>query len=418
MNPSTITASTFTLTQGGTPVSGAVTYIGTTATFTPLSGLVPSATYSGTITTGAADLSGNALASNYVWSFTTGSGTQTTAPTVTSTVPVSGAQGVATGSNVTATFSEAMNPLTITTATFTLQQGATPVSGTVTYSGTTATFTPLNSLLPAAAYTATITNGAQDLAGNALANNFVWSFATVATAATPAPVVEGTVNDASFVTPVAAGSIAGVFGTNLAIGQANSMLPTPLPTTLAQGSVTIGGVAAPLYFAMPGQVNLQIPWELTGQTQASIVSTVNGVSSSAQIVPLAAFAPGIFSMNASGSGQGAVLIAPTATLAAAGSPVSRGAYVSIFCTGLGAVSNQPVTGTAAPASPLSLTLTTPTVTIGGVPAIVSYSGLAPDFAGLYQVNAIVPSGVSPGNTVPVVISIGNVASNTVTIAVQ
>jgi uncharacterized protein (TIGR03437 family) len=63
-------------------------------------------------------------------------------------------------------------------------------------------------------------------------------------------------------------------------------------------------------------------------------------------------------------------------------------------------------------------LITPTVTIGGVVAVVSYSGLAPDFAGLYQVNAIVPLGISPGNTVPVVISNGNVASNTVTIAVQ
>jgi uncharacterized protein (TIGR03437 family) len=135
-------------------------------------------------------------------------------------------------------------------------------------------------------------------------------------------------------------------------------------------------------------------------------------------VPLAPFAPGIFTVNATGTGQGAVLIAPTAQLAAPGSPASRGGYVSIFCTGLGPVSNQPATGVAAPTSPLSFTLNTPTVTIGGVVAVVSYSGLAPGFAGLYQVNALVPLGVSPGNTVPVVISIGNAASNTVTIAVQ
>jgi uncharacterized protein (TIGR03437 family) len=169
---------------------------------------------------------------------------------------------------------------------------------------------------------------------------------------------------------------------------------------------------------MPTQVNLQIPWESAGQTQASIVTTVNGVISNSWIVPLTTFAPGIFSTNATGAGQGAILIATTAELAAPGTPASRGGYVSIFCTGLGPVTHQPATGSAALVTPLSYTLTAPTVTIGGVPALVSYAGLAPDFAGLYQVNAIVPSGISPGNTVPVVISIGGIASNTVTIAVQ
>jgi hypothetical protein len=85
---------------------------------------------------------------------------------------------------------------------------------------------------------------------------------------------------------------------------------------------------------------------------------------------------------------------------------------------LGAVSNQPVAGVAAGASPLSMTLTSPTVTIGGVGAVVTYSGLAPTFAGLYQINATVPLGASTGNTVPLVISIGSITSNSVTIAVQ
>ena len=223
---------------------------------------------------------------------------------------------------------------------------------------------------------------------------------------------------ASYVTPVVAGSIAAVFGSNLAIGQASSVMPTPLPTTLAQSGILIGGRAAPLYLAAPGQVTMQIPWELAGQTQVSIMATVNGVASNTQTVPLAPFAPGIFSINSSGTGQGAILVAPTAQLAAPGTPASRGGYVSIFCTGLGAVTNQPPTGASALAVPLSITLTTPTVTIGGVGAVVSYSGLAPGLAGLYQVNAIVPSGVSPGSAVSVVISFGNITSNTVTIAVQ
>jgi uncharacterized protein (TIGR03437 family) len=419
MNPSTISTTTFTLTQGTTPVSGAVTYSGTTATFAPLTNLVSGTAYTATITTGAQDLSGNALAGNYAWSFTTGSSTDTTPPTVTSTVPVNGASGVTIGSEITAAFSEPMNPLTVTTATFTLQQGATPVSGTVAYTGTLAAFAPLSVLTPGTAYTATITNGARDLAGNPLAANYVWTFTTAA-ATTGPPVISlaGTVNAASYVTPVAPGSIAAVFGSNLSIGQASSTASAALPTTLAQSSFAIDGQAAPLFFATGLQVNLQIPWELAGQTQASVVATVNGAASNTEIVPVAPFAPGIFSIDASGAGQGAILIAPTSQLAAPGGAVSRGGYISIFCTGLGAVTNQPATGVAAASSPLSMTLSTPTVTIGGVGAFVSYSGLAPSLAGVYQVNALVPLGVSPGNAVPVVIVIGNVTSNTVTIAVQ
>ncbi len=178
MNPATISTSTFTLTQGTTPVAGAVSYSGTTANFAPSSPLIVATAYTATITNGAQSLAGKALSANYVWSFTTGSSADTTPPTVTSTVPATGAQGIAIGSNITATFSKPMNPLTITTATFTLQQGAEPVSGTVTYSGTAAAFAPLSGLASDTAYTATVTNGAQDLAGNALAANYVWSFTT------------------------------------------------------------------------------------------------------------------------------------------------------------------------------------------------------------------------------------------------
>jgi uncharacterized protein (TIGR03437 family) len=228
----------------------------------------------------------------------------------------------------------------------------------------------------------------------------------------------GTVNEASFAAPVVAGSVAAVFGSNLSIGQSSSMVPTPLPESLAQSSFVIGGVAAPLYFASPGQVNLQIPWELAGQIQAAITATVAGVASNIQAVKLATFAPGVYSINMSGAGQGAILIAPTAQLAAAGTPVLRGGYVAIFCTGLGPVSNRPATGSPALSVPLSYSLTLPTVTIGGVGATVTYSGLAPTLVGLYQVNALVPAGVLPGNAVPVIVSIGGATSNTVTIAVQ
>ncbi len=179
MDASTISTATFGLTQGSTPISGFVSYSGTTAVFAPASNLAANTVYTATITTGAKDLAGNALASNYVWSFTTGAAAVVTPPTVISTDPVNVATGVALNKQVAATFSKTMDALTVTTATFTLMQGSSFVAGTVSYSGTTATYAPANNLLPNTVYTATITTGAKDLAGNSLASNYVWSFTTI-----------------------------------------------------------------------------------------------------------------------------------------------------------------------------------------------------------------------------------------------
>src|SRR6185503_5031720 len=163
---------------------------GVTATFTPAGNLSPLTPYTATITSGAMDLAGNALPTDFVWSFTTGATPDTTAPTLSATdptVPADAATGVAINQIITATFSEAMDPSTISTTTFTLKQGTTPVAGTVSYTGVTATFTPAGNLSPLTTYTATITTGAMDLAGNALAADFSWSFTTGATSA-PLPV--------------------------------------------------------------------------------------------------------------------------------------------------------------------------------------------------------------------------------------
>ena len=117
----------------------------------------------------------------------------TIAPTVISTIPAAGASGVAINGNITAIFSEAMDAATITPATFTLTQGATPVPGAVTYAGTVATLNPTNDLAANTVFIATITTGAKDLAGNALAVDKTWSFTTgTGTAAGPAPVDLGT----------------------------------------------------------------------------------------------------------------------------------------------------------------------------------------------------------------------------------
>ena len=236
MDPSTITTVTFTLTQGGTPVAGAVTYSGVTAIFIPNAYLTGSTLYTATITTGAKDLAGNSLAVDYAWTFTTGAAPDTTRPTVSSTIPVNNATGVALNSNMSATFSEAMDPLTITTVTFTLTQGGTPVAGAVTYSGVTATFKPNADLTGSTVYTATITTGARDLAGNALLLDKVWTFTTGAAPDTTRPIVILTV-PADLATGVALNS-------NMSATFSEAMDPLTITTvtfTLTQGGAPVAG---------------------------------------------------------------------------------------------------------------------------------------------------------------------------------
>ena len=190
MNPATINTSTFILRQGTTVIPGTVTYSGSTASFAPAANLGFNTTYTATITTGAKDMSNNALVSNYIWSFTTAPiPPDVTPPTVIFTDPVNGATAVPISKTLSATFSEAMNPATINSTTFLLKQGATSIPGTVTYSGTTAYFIPSANLSPNTVYTATITTGAQDLAGNGLVTNYVWTFTTSAPDITPPTVI-------------------------------------------------------------------------------------------------------------------------------------------------------------------------------------------------------------------------------------
>jgi hypothetical protein len=180
MNPSSINALTFTLSNGATAVTGLVTYTGTTASFLPTNNLTPNTTYTGTITTAAKDPAGNAMVGDYVWSFKTGA-PDLTAPTVTSTDPVSNEINVAFNKNISATFSELMDSLGTTTS-FTIVNttaGGTAITGSVSYSGTTVVFDPSVNLDSNTTYTATITTGAKDIAGNAIANNYTWSFTTM-----------------------------------------------------------------------------------------------------------------------------------------------------------------------------------------------------------------------------------------------
>ena len=175
MNAETLTETTFTINQGTTPVTGTVTYSGTTASFEPSNSLELNTSYTATITTGAENVSGKGLENDYVWEFITGS---LTAPMVISTNPVNNAENVDLNKIITATFSEAMESSTINTTTFTLKYGQTAVEGTVSYTGTTATFTPTEILLAETIYTATITNEVTNLEDYAIAGNKIWSFTT------------------------------------------------------------------------------------------------------------------------------------------------------------------------------------------------------------------------------------------------
>ncbi|HIJ86788.1 MAG TPA: OmpA family protein [Desulfuromonadales bacterium] len=176
MDTTTINTESFTLKQGSTPVSGSVTATGSTATFTPLYNYEKGKVYTATVTTGAKDLAGNRLANNYMWEFNAGQAADTTAPTVMFTSPVRGDNTTPVTQNVSAAFSENMDPVTINAATFTVKQGETPVSGKVTSNASTATFTPARNFEKGKAYSATVTTGTKDLAGNALAKNYMWDF--------------------------------------------------------------------------------------------------------------------------------------------------------------------------------------------------------------------------------------------------
>ncbi|MBI5192041.1 MAG: Ig-like domain-containing protein [Nitrospirae bacterium] len=185
INTSTVNTTTFTLAKsGGSDVTGDVSYNGMTATFNPSVSLDDSSPYNATITTGVKDLAGNYMASNKSWSFTTGITPDTTPPAVIldSFAPAGNSTGISADTSVSATFSEAMNPLTITTETFTLKKtdGST-IAGNVTYNNGTATFKPSAPLSYEIQYTATITTGVQDVAGNALVNNYSWTFTTGST---------------------------------------------------------------------------------------------------------------------------------------------------------------------------------------------------------------------------------------------
>jgi len=242
-------------------------------------------------------------------------------------------------------------------------------------------------------------------------------FGAITTTAPPAIGTNGIVNGASFAAgALAPGSIAAVFGTNLTDNGSSCLPPACNPTfrsdkrlnaTLAGAQVQVNGVPAPLFYASPIQLGIQIPAELTAGGTATVQVIVDGQSSAASTINLAQFSPGIFA--------GAITHA-NGTAVTTASPAAALETVTIYANGLGQASPAVLTGELP--SDTVTTLTMPTVTIDGMTAQVPFSGLAGCCVGLNQINVIVPSGVRSGTNVPVFVTIGGQQSNTVNMATK
>lgn len=214
---------------------------------------------------------------------------------------------------------------------------------------------------------------------------------------------------------VAPGSYIALYGVNFASAPQGYSTPY-LPVAIAQTSVSFdsanGSAPGHLTYISPGQVNVQVPWEMQNQSTAQIKVSIQDSSGALYSLPLVPYAPGIFASN----GSAAALDASFHVISVS-NPAKQGQNISIYCNGLGPVTNQPASGDPAQGPPnLSNTTTTPTVMIGGQNAPVLFSGLAPGYAGLYQINVTVPnvgSGVKP-----VTVAIGGVTSQPVNLAVQ
>lgn len=194
MDKTTLDTSSFSVKGAGEATLAGVVSLDTasnTVTFKPTNTFTQSTVYTATLTVAAKSTAGKSLASNYVWTFTSGVASDTTAPTVSSTDPINTATGVPLNRNINAVFSESLAPASVSTDSFSLtaDAGATAIAGAVIYADKLVTFNPTSNLTASTLYTAKLTTAVKDLAGNALATDYSWTFTTgVAVASGPSPV--------------------------------------------------------------------------------------------------------------------------------------------------------------------------------------------------------------------------------------
>jgi uncharacterized protein (TIGR03437 family) len=268
----------------------------------------------------------------------------------------------------------------------------------------------------------------------------LWLLAGAMVAGAQSPVIApgGVLNGASFDKtgqPVPAGALVSIFGTNLAAASASAD-SVPLSTTLSNVNVTFNGIAAPMkdvvHSATSGdQINAQVPWEVlpagNGTTSTQVIVTRNGVASAPLPITVGAAAPGIFTFPggigqavAYGNSDGAIAAPINSGLPFTSRPAKIGdpATLVILATGLGPVNPPIKTGSNVTDGQLHPTTITPQVLVGGVPAQVVFSGMTPQFVGVYQINIVIAAGTPTGNSVPLQIIMNGVTSrNDVTIAV-
>ena len=226
---------------------------------------------------------------------------------------------------------------------------------------------------------------------------------------------------------VAPGSYISLYGAGLA--DAPAVFRTPyLPVSVSGVSVgfqvpgdnqAIVWAPGAIHFVSPGQVNVQVPWELAGQKSANLWLTVGGVWTATQEIKVQDAAPGGFAYTEPSTGKSlASALDLSYNLLGTANPARRGSIIQLYANGLGPLDHTPPTGEPAPgAEPLARLRVLPEVTIGGRPATVSFGGLAPYIVGLYQLNIQVPDDAPTGYQ-PVVLSVNGVASPPVTLYVQ
>jgi len=238
----------------------------------------------------------------------------------------------------------------------------------------------------------------------------------------PAINTGGAVSAASFAAniPLAPGGFISIFGSNFA-PQSNKATSLPLVATLGGTQAILAGETLPLLFTNGGQINAIVPYDITPNSTQQLIVQQDMAYSLPQTVTVASAQPGVFTQDQSGKGIGVIVVVPPdgAQFEADSShAATAGDALVIYCAGLGTVNPLVATGSAAPSSPLAYTSNTVTVTIGNQPAKVLYAGLAPNFAGLYQVDVLVPSGVAAAADVPVVLTVDGISSPPVTVPIQ
>jgi uncharacterized protein (TIGR03437 family) len=224
------------------------------------------------------------------------------------------------------------------------------------------------------------------------------------------------VNSASYQQgTLAPGDVIAIFGVGLGPSSLTIFDPTtpPIPATLAATSVTINGTAAPVLYTSATTIGVIVPYTITGSS-AQVVVTYGGLASQPFTVALAAADPGVYSLASSGQGQGAILNFDATTgnfsINGASNPAAKGSVVVMYMTGAGATTSG-VVNQLIPASPPVTPLLAPTVTIGGQGATVMAAQAPPgSIPGLIQLNVTVPSTVKAGQALPVVVTVGGVAS--------